>query len=411
MTICSTILFAGGGSGGHIFPNLAIAEQLSEQEISAKSHFLVSNRTLDHQLLDQRAQPYTAIPAQPLTARPLRLMRWFNQWRASVRCVKRLIETHDVAALVATGGFVSGPAVAAARSLGRPVGLVNLDAVPGKANRLMAPHATQIFTAYDVVRWPHAIRIGVPLRRAAIGEGERPSARLRMGLEPDRPVLLVCGGSQGAKTLNDAMLAMADQLHTQGQWQVLHICGPNDVGRLRQGYERTGVSAVVQPFCDEMGLAWRSADLALSRAGASSVAEVQANHVPTVFFPFPFHKDQHQRLNAEPLIKTGSALLISDKIDPADNATTLWPSLVRLMSDERERARMKRNLRQLDSPNGATQVAKWVVGGLGTKIQLKDDAAVRSEFEISGENRGIPDPRNPMDRAPVSVGKNGRIEV
>src|SRR5690606_34808033 len=147
-------------------------------------------------------------------------------------------------------------------------------------------------------------------------------AREALGLAPDQPVLLVTAGSQGAATINRMMMALVK--HPQGRaaladWQVYHLSGAREREAVERAYAEAGVAARVEPFCQRMGLAWRSAELAISRAGAGSVAEVLANAVPTIFMPYPYHKDQHQRLNALPLADAGGAVLVQDHIDAEAN--------------------------------------------------------------------------------------------
>ena len=359
MSSAPIILFAGGGSGGHIFPNLAIAERLHECASDVSVHFLVSNRPLDARVLSGRDLAFTPLPVRPLTRKIWSVPRWMVDWRSSVKTVGRLIEQLDVAGVVATGGFVSGPAVVAARRRGIAVGLVNLDAVPGKANRFMARKADRIFSAYDVSGW-RSVRIGVPLRRSAIARGPCDEARRCLGLAPDLPTLLVSGGSQGARTMNDLMAELAGRGVPGPGWQVLHLSGPSDEVRLRDVYEANGVKAVVLAFCDQMGLAWTAATVALSRSGAGSVAEVWAAAVPTVFLPYPFHADQHQRLNALPLVDLGAALLVGDRADAPTTADEVGPLLRELMINEARRHGMTELMRRRTPKDGAEVVAQWL---------------------------------------------------
>src|SRR5690606_17293760 len=152
-----------------------------------------------------------------------------------------------------------------------------------------------------------------PIRRAALASADAAECRRRLGLDPDRRTLLVTGASQGAESLNRFMATFAERRpEALRDWQVIHLAGPRQIGDLRSAYERAGVPAAVFEFLDAMGEAWGAADLALSRAGASSVAEAVANRVPTIFAPYPWHKDQHQKRNAEPLIDAGGAWLVDD---------------------------------------------------------------------------------------------------
>lgn len=354
------MLFAGGGSGGHIFPNIAILERLRERGAPIEPHFLVSDRPLDAEVLADEGLAGTALEVAPLPRHPLAVPRWLRRWRRSVRTVRRLIEAARPAAIVATGGFVSGPAAVVAQRARVPLALVNLDAVPGRANRRVGHRATRLFSAHVVRGWHGAQQIQVPLRRSALCDAAPADARRELGLAPSTPVLLVCGGSQGASSLNRTMAQMAARLPTTGPWQVLHLCGAADADMLRAAYAAANIPAVVLAFCRTMGTAWVSADLAISRAGAGSVAEARANAVPTIFLPYPHHADEHQRLNAAPLVAGGGAVLERDRIDPAANACHLLPLLTRLMDDQDARAMMAARLRAEPPDDGAAIVADWV---------------------------------------------------
>lgn len=355
-----TILFAGGGSGGHIFPNLAIAEQLAQHSPHLGVQMLVSSRPLDAQLLDKQQVDFTALPVSPLTMRWLSWAGWLSRWRASVKTTARLIEQLNVAAMVATGGFVSGPAIIAAGRVGLPTALVNLDAVSGKANRYLARRVGKVFSVFDVPHWVEAERIGMPIRRAARPGVAPDEARRHLGLKPNLETLLVCGGSQGAQTINDMMIELAQRGVIDSNWQVLHLSGPTDEAKLRTQYNACAINAQVTAFCDQMGLAWSAATLAISRAGAGGVAEAAVNAVPTVFMPYPFHKDQHQRLNALPLVESGGAVMIDDHAEATANAQQMAPLLRSLLSDTARLQRMADMLGRHAPPDGAATVARWV---------------------------------------------------
>ncbi|MAE63331.1 MAG: hypothetical protein CMJ18_03590 [Phycisphaeraceae bacterium] len=368
-----TVVFAGGGSGGHIYPNLAICERLLEIDERATSHFLVSTRAIDHRILAtpearRAVANATHLPVMPPPRRPDRIPAWIGAWRRTSRLIGPLIRRDAIDAVIATGGFVSVPAVRAARRAGVPVALVNLDAVPGRANRWMARTAGKVFSACDLDMRPDAERISLPLRRAAVDRHAASEARARLGLQPDLPTLLVCGGSQGARSVNAMMEVLAGRLprpeRGAAPWQVLHLTGEADEARLREAYRGAGRTAVVMAFLDEMGLAWSSADLAISRAGASSVAEVRAHGVPTIFMPYPHHRDRHQWHNAAPLVDAGGAVVVDDVADPEAGAVHVLKTLEPLMADNQRRDDMSAALRRDPPPDAAMTVARWAASQL-----------------------------------------------
>ncbi len=356
-----TYFFAGGGTGGHIYPALAIAEQFAGAPDVAW-RVLCSPRPLDAEILREEGASYAVIPARPFGLSPRTLLRFLWGWGDSVRAARthlREAKAQGEVRVIAMGGFVAAPVVQAARVERVPITLVNLDAVPGRANRWIARHAESCFTAANVagVTWT-----GVPpiVRRAALAPGPPPHCRRSLGLDPDRPTLFVTGASQGARSINDLMAALLREhreTFVQGGWQVIHQTGKGEAEATRLAYADAGVPALVQPYFKAMGVPWGAADLAISRAGAGSVAEAWANRVPTIFLPYPFHKDQHQEENARPLSGLGAASVLRDFVDPARNARDHAPAILGLMNSDDDRSRMRAAFANLPAADGAARIA------------------------------------------------------
>jgi UDP-N-acetylglucosamine--N-acetylmuramyl-(pentapeptide) pyrophosphoryl-undecaprenol N-acetylglucosamine transferase len=353
-------LFAGGGTGGHIFPGLAIAEQLRALG-PARCLFLCSDRPLDARILAREHAHYRVVPAKPFGVRPRALLRFLRSWAPAVRAARRAIgerlRAGEEVRVVAMGGFVAAPVVQAARAEGVPVLLVNMDAVPGKANRWIARHAARVVTSAPVEgeTWE---RIPPIVRAAATATGDAAACRAALGLDPRRATLLVTGASQGARSINTLLIELVRaQPAAFDGWQMIHQTGANEDEAVRRAYEAAGIPADVRPFFEGMGTAWGAADLAVSRAGAGSVAEAWANGVPTLFLPYPYHKDQHQRANARPLETAGAAIITDDLIDPARNATGAGRVLIDLLRSTERRDAMRRALAALGPADGAARVA------------------------------------------------------
>ena len=363
-----TVLFSGGGTGGHLFPSIAIAERIMDIACGPQCHFACSDREIDHEILSQANVPHTGFTVRSLSSRPWKWPGFIYHMSRSTRRAKDLLRIHDVRCVVAMGGFACAPALLAAKSLSLPRILVNLDAVPGKANRWLASCCSKIFSVWrnTILAGRTIPHVNMPLRRSVLGPDDAASARRSLGLSPDRPVLFITGASQGAQTINDMMVELAnrpDFVHRMADWQVLHLSGHGNDQPVRKAYESHGLDAKVLPFSDQMGLAWAAADLAISRAGANSVAEVAANRVPTLFFPYPFHRDQHQRLNAEPLAEAGGALILEDVKDAVANADQTIGPLLELANDEPARHRMVNALGQsegLSTGDGADELARLI---------------------------------------------------
>ena len=347
---------------------------------------MVSERAVDRRIAEASSLPFTVIPAAPLGVRPRAGLRFLQQYLRGRSATRRLIRETGAVAMLATGGFVSGPAMAAAAARGIPNALIGLDAVPGKANRWAARRADAVFAAFPapgeafgVRPLPRAEVVGFPLRRGAVASpgvsvGE---ARRHFGLDPQRPTLLVFAGSQGARTINEAMIAVASNPGSRvwlsgggdtsadgrdSTWQMLHVTGGagDEHERVGRAYAEAGIAAAVLAYCDRMDWAWRAADLAITRAGAGTVAEAWANAVPCVMLPYPFHKDQHQRHNAAPLLQRGGAVVLIDRIDAAANLRSLGEHLPPLLAEPSARQRMRRALVDEPPRDGAQHLADWL---------------------------------------------------
>ncbi|MEM1108328.1 MAG: UDP-N-acetylglucosamine--N-acetylmuramyl-(pentapeptide) pyrophosphoryl-undecaprenol N-acetylglucosamine transferase [Planctomycetota bacterium] len=386
-----TVLLVGGGSGGHIYPNLAVVERLTpELPPEITPHLVVSQRPLDAKIAEDSGLGFTAIPAAPLSVRPRAGLKFLKAYRQGQAATAGLIRETNAAAMIATGGFVSGPAVSAARKAGLPVALVSLDAVPGRANRFAAKKATSVFSAFETHAGakplPGAEVIGFPLRRSAVApESVKPqAAREYFGLDPARKTLLVFAGSQGARTINRSMvevLSNTNSVSAMDGWQVMHVSGPAEQEDVEVGYFRMAIEAGnrnlgepvpakidinantlihVLSFCDRMDLAWRAADFAVTRCGAGTVAEAWGNAVPSVMLPYPFHKDEHQKHNAAPLVELGGAVVVKDRIEPEANAESLRKIFASVLVDDAKRDAMSRSLRDNPPRDGAQRLAAWV---------------------------------------------------
>jgi UDP-N-acetylglucosamine--N-acetylmuramyl-(pentapeptide) pyrophosphoryl-undecaprenol N-acetylglucosamine transferase len=360
----ATLAFAGGGSGGHLSPGLAVAERLISLSPQVRPLFLCSTRAIDATMLREAGADFVPVPAEPPSMRPLKLLRFAAAWRASKLVAARELRRNGVREVVSLGGFVAAPVVRSARRAGLGVTILNLDATPGKANRWIARRASRVWSAVptnDLPRWDGAV-LGFPVRRAAMAPGDAAACRAELGLDPARRTLLVTGASQGAASLNAFVPHFAvrktDALHG---WQVLHLAGALDAGALeaiRDRYRKAGVPALVVAFLHRMGLAWGAADLAISRAGANSVAEARVNRVPCLFVPYPFHKDLHQRENAREMVEAGAAAIALDAIDAEANMVGMGRLLESLLTDGPSRDRMHAALERMPGGDAALEIAR-----------------------------------------------------
>lgn len=395
--VVASIVYAGGGTGGHIFPALAVCERVRELRPEVGARFVCSTRAIDTRVLrgakvEGAGVEFAPIPAHPVGFRPMTLYRFVSHWGMSVREARRHLRelrAHGPVAVGAFGGFVAAPVVQAARVEGVPVLMVNLDAVPGKANLWIEKRVDairrrggngRIVTSAQVNEHPTWTRVGPIVRTIGVAPGDAARCRRELGLNPDTRTLMITGGSQGAASINDFVRALLDrEPDTFSGWQVVHQCGGSAGGRggsmsqakatdgavamsLREAYAKAGVAARVEPFFDAMGVLWGAADLCVSRAGAGAVAEAWANRVATVFMPYPYHKDQHQRVNAKALVECGGAILAGDAIDAGANAQgEPGRAVSMLMRDDGARERLREGLARLGPADGAQRVAALLV--------------------------------------------------
>ena len=323
------VVIAGGGSAGHIEPALAFADALRRRHPDVRVTALGTERGLDTRLIPARGYHLELIPSVPIPRRPTPdLLRVPGRLRRAVAAAAAVLRDGPADVLVGFGGFVSGPAYLAARRLGVPIVVHEANPRPGWANRLGAR-----LTPYVATTWPdtpiaHARRLGLPIRRS-IATLDRPSQRgaacEAFGLEPARPTLLVTGGSQGARRLNDAAVGAAAHLRAAGV-QVLHATGAAHAVTVAD--PDTSPPYVVMPYLDRMDLGYAAADLVLCRAGANTVVELTAVGLPAAYVPLPIGNGE-QALMAGPVVGAGGGLMVDDAgCTPEWVTATLTPLLL-----------------------------------------------------------------------------------
>ena len=331
------VLLAGGGSAGHIEPALALADALRRIDSGTEVTCLGTERGLETRLIPLRGYPLALIPAVPMprSVTP-RLLTVPGRLAGAVNAAAAAIDQTGAQVLVGFGGYVATPAYLAARRRKIPIVVHEANPKPGLANRLGARFTTHVFTGHPDTQLRNGKYLGIPIRREIaeldrLGLGDK--ARAHFGLRPDLPVLLVTGGSQGARSLNAAVFGAAEWLRDAGV-QVLHIIGPrngHDAPVTERGAgEAGGVPYVANPYIDRMDLAYAAADFALCRAGAMTCAELTAVGLPAAYVPLPIGNGE-QRLNALPIVQRGGGMLVADgELTPEWIRDTLLPVLVNI---------------------------------------------------------------------------------
>jgi UDP-N-acetylglucosamine--N-acetylmuramyl-(pentapeptide) pyrophosphoryl-undecaprenol N-acetylglucosamine transferase len=361
-----TILLAGGGTGGHLYPGIAVAQALQIILPDAKLIFLCTTREIDRVILEPTGFEFIPQPIVPPHRTVGGLLKFWKSWRDTKDQVRRLLRDKSPAAVVGLGGYAAGVAVKLAALRKIPTAILNPDVIPGKANQYLMRYAKIVCCQFPSTdQFPAdqrgKIRVtGCPIRSDIRNLPPKADAAARLGIDPLLNTLLITGASQGAMTINDAMVALAGTITLNG-WQILHLAGREHGEAVRRGYREKEITARVVDFTPAMADVWAVTDLAISRSGASSCAELTACGIPSILMPYPFHKDLHQRANAKTLADAGAAILMDDEKNPAKNAEKLRPILQSLLYDAQKRKTMSEAAKKLGRPDAADAVAKALI--------------------------------------------------
>ncbi len=361
------IFFAGGGTGGHIYPALAVAEQTRKMRPQVKIHFFVSGRNIDTQILSKTDFEYTALPATGFSLRPGGLIRFFTTFIKSYKIAKEAIAGVQNTVVVGAGGFVAAPVCRAGHKLKAPVVLLNVDIVPGKANKVIGRFADEIFVQFEDTKeyFPRRAKVsvvGCPLRGGF--ENPQPAkAKSELGLDGNKKILLITGASSGSQNINESVCSLLDKLNAfASEWQIVHLTGRANFDNVNGMYAGAKISHKVVDYYDDMPDLLAAADLVIGRSGAVSVAEYAAAGVPSICMPYPYHKDMHQYLNAGKLVEAGAAVVVDDLKDAADRTEWLWEELEELMKNDQKRKEMTEACGVIGNKRAAAQIAEKLLG-------------------------------------------------
>ncbi|MGN6370231.1 MAG: UDP-N-acetylglucosamine--N-acetylmuramyl-(pentapeptide) pyrophosphoryl-undecaprenol N-acetylglucosamine transferase [Phycisphaerae bacterium] len=370
------VVMAGGGTGGHLYPGLAVAEALrglaADRGMGLELTWAATPRAVDQRLLSGFGTSYVKQSVQPLVKSVKKIWPFISGWRESCGVWERRFAEERPDCVVALGGYAAGPAAYVGGKRGVPVVLLNPDALPGLANRFLIKRATTVVTQWPLgaERTKHikgsVKALGCPIRGELTGR-TREEGAARLGIDGTKKTLVVTGASLGARTINEAVLAFLESAEHRkafvaGGWQILHLAGMEQAKDVRAAYEAwPEIAVTVIDYCDDMASVWAVADGAIARAGASTCAELTACGVPAILLPYPFHKDLHQKANAMELVRAGAALIVEDAKDSAANAAAMKPALESLLYDDELRDRMAEAARVAGKPNAAVEIAKEIL--------------------------------------------------
>lgn len=360
------VVLAGGGTAGHVEPAMSVADALRRHDPSVTITALGTERGLETRLVPERGYDLELIPAVPLPRRPSAdLVSLPGRVRSAVAACENVLVRTGADALVGFGGYVSLPAYLAARRLRVPIVVHEANAKPGLANRVGARLTPHVAVATPDAPLPHAAHVGIPLRHSIATLDRltmREPARAALGLDPQRPTVLVFGGSQGARRLNDTMGEAAAALLDAGA-QVLHARGKNQQVRVNEPDGEAHARYHVVEYLDRMDLAYAAADLVVSRAGAMTCAELAAVGLPSVYVPFPIGNGE-QRFNALPTVRAGGGLMVDDADFTPEWVARTLPALI---ADAARLERMSRAAESLGRRDADERVVAMVRQAVAAK--------------------------------------------
>lgn len=344
------VIVAGGGTGGHVIPALAIAQPLQKQ-YNAEILFIGTARGIENRLVPAAGFPLRLVQVGALkNVSVATRLRTFSDLPWSVWESRRIFREFRPDVVIGVGGYASGPGMLAAVLIRIPTLVFEPNFVPGLANRIVARFVSAAAVHFEETGryFRHFEVTGVPVREAFF----------QISGVPATPTVLVFGGSQGAHAINQVVMESAGEMlaRTPGL-RIIHQTGERDFNHIQAAYARLGAVVEVHRFIDDMPGALARASLLICRSGASTVAEVTAAGKPTVFIPFPRATDDHQKRNAEALVKAGAAVMLEEA---QLTQATLVASVTSLLGDPPRLKKMGETARTLSHPNAARDIAAMV---------------------------------------------------
>jgi UDP-N-acetylglucosamine--N-acetylmuramyl-(pentapeptide) pyrophosphoryl-undecaprenol N-acetylglucosamine transferase len=355
------ILLAGGGTGGHLFPALAIADEIRQLQPKAAFLFLGTKGKIESRVVPERGYPFRTIWISGFHRR-LTLDNFLFPLKVLVSLVQSLflIRQFKPDVVVGTGGYVCGPILFMASLLRIPTVIHESNSYPGVTTRLLAKKVTTVFIAFDAARrWlkrtDNVILVGTPTREK-LGTISRDEGRMFFHIAADKKTLLIFGGSLGAASINDAAIESLPELlaaDVQLVWQT----GQSDYDRVRRAVGDRNIGWL-GPFIDKMEYAFGAADLVVCRAGATTLAELTRVGKPAIVVPYPFAAGDHQTHNARSLADAGAALMIADQ----GARQSLKEISLKLLNDPRRLDQMSKASAQLGKPHAGREIARAILG-------------------------------------------------
>jgi UDP-N-acetylglucosamine--N-acetylmuramyl-(pentapeptide) pyrophosphoryl-undecaprenol N-acetylglucosamine transferase len=364
------MVIAGGGTGGHIFPGIAVADDFMARNEDAEVMFIGTEKGLEARVIPKEGYQIKFIKAEGVLGKSLfKKVGAFFKMFESVFASKAMLREAEPDVVVGTGGYVSVAPVVAARLLSLPVLILEQNLVPGFANRMLSKVADAVAVTYheSMSFFPRAktYLTGNPIR-PAITQGKREAAIELFKLDPEKTTVLVIGGSAGAASINNAMLsALNHMLDMKEEVQFLHQTGEPDYEGVRKAYRKLEFNAMVAPFVYQMAEAYAAADLVISRAGATTLAELTALGKPSIIIPYPYAAG-HQEFNARKLLETGAAVMCVERDLTGEK---LAVQVKDLCASEEKRKEMSKQAKALGRPDATSKVVDIAISLVKARVK------------------------------------------
>ncbi len=366
------IVFAGGGTGGHLLAGLSIAQEVSSRFPGTRIIFFGTNRKKESGYIEKSNYEFKPIMAcKPTSFIRLPLFLLTSLIGIIHSFINLVIIKPDI--IVGLGGYGSALPVVAANIIGIPIVLIEQNVIPGRANLKMAGWADAVLCHWESskerFKKGKVAVTGVPIR-SGIVENEMEAGDNPFGLDCQKKTLLIMGGSQGAQAINKVMLQSIPKLQTLiPGLQVIHLTGKHGYQEAVEVYDSMGISSFVSEFYNDIGVAYRLSDLVISRSGANTIAEITAVGIPAILIPYPYATDDHQYWNAYELFSAGGAMIIKqEELDPGRVATLVSD----LLGNDERLDNMKKINRGLSKPAAAARVVDKIYETIKEKKTKKN---------------------------------------
>jgi UDP-N-acetylglucosamine--N-acetylmuramyl-(pentapeptide) pyrophosphoryl-undecaprenol N-acetylglucosamine transferase len=352
------LMIAGGGTGGHLFPGVAVAEELRARDPQAAIRFVGTARGIEARVLPELGEDLALIDVSGLkTVGAWGAIKGMFRLPRALWQARRLVKQFKPDAVIGVGGYASGPIVLMARLGGVPTAICEQNSIPGFTNKILGKFSRAIFLSFqESARFFKAKKIvmsGNPVRRGLLQKLLDAPA-----LPTDDTVhILVCGGSQGAVAVNELAAQALAVIAKERKLSIVHQTGEKSLAETQQRYADAGVSADCKAFIKDMAVAYQRADLIIGRAGATTVAELAIAGKPAIFIPYPFAADDHQTINAREMADAGAALMFKQSELTADKLV----DALRPLMDHGKRGEMAAKMKALAKPRAAAVVVDWCV--------------------------------------------------